>query len=321
MSTSLDRMKKRLTFYGETKDDRINTNKLRSMQWALEHSYQAEWITFNNQRCRCLINPIGQTEDYDDKMISIEFKYNLNIGDIFYWNRDNSYWITTLKERTEEAYFRAHIKKCNFEVEINGIKYWVYLRGPNEQTLDWKLDHKISYNDLNYSLVMYIQKNENTLAALNRFFKIKINGNNFQVAATDKYSMDAIIQVYLAEDFNNTIEDQKKEEDKVKQEQQQKEQSAAEQEMYPETKQAIDIEISGPTTVHAYDTNVNYKANNLKINKKYTWATSSEKAQIIDFSRETVTLNILYKKANTFSLYLLEDGIKIKDIPIIVKSI
>ena len=318
--SGLDRMRQRLSHYGETNDDRINDSKLRSMLSATNNSYQAEWIDFNDQKCRCLINPSGLTQDYDQKMISIDFKYGLNLGDVFYWIRDDSHWITYLKERTEEAYFRAQIRKCNFEVDINGIKYWVYLRGPNEETLDWELDHKISYNELNYSLVMYIQKNDNTMT-IDRFFRVKINGNNYQVAATDKFSMDAIIQVYLAEDFNNTIEDKKKDEDIIKEETKRQENEQAAQEMYPDASLAANIKIVGPTSVTAYDTGVEWAAEGLDETKTYTWSTSSKNAQIVSFDKNKVVIDILFKKANTFTLMLLENGNKIKELQVIVKSV
>ncbi|MGN0992904.1 MAG: hypothetical protein ACI4PE_03195 [Bacilli bacterium] len=37
----------------------------------------------------------------------------------------------------EDAYFRAEIRKCNYEIEINQNKYKVYVHGPRAHTLLW----------------------------------------------------------------------------------------------------------------------------------------------------------------------------------------
>ena len=64
---SLENMKKRLQFAGGDADGRIVKGKLNSFHAALNNSYQAEWITFNGKRYRCLINPSRLTENFDKK--------------------------------------------------------------------------------------------------------------------------------------------------------------------------------------------------------------------------------------------------------------
>ena len=72
---SLDTMKKRMVFDGgDTSDGRNVRGKYLSFKSALNNSYQAEWITFNDKKWRCLINPDKITNDYDQKEISIDFK-------------------------------------------------------------------------------------------------------------------------------------------------------------------------------------------------------------------------------------------------------
>ena len=232
----LDNMKSRLGYVGVTQDDRNVRQKLMSLQSALLNSYQAEWIHLDKDetKCRCLINPNKLKEDYDKKIISIEFTYGMEEGDTFYWDRTNSHWLVYLQQFSEEAYFRAEIERCDYQLDVNNNKYWVYVRGPVETDIEWASKHNISYNNLNYSLVLNITKNEETLAFFDRFNIIKFQGHNWQVAATDKYSQKGVIQVYLNEYNDNEMEDAK---------------------IKPEPIESV---IEGPQVVYAYDKGLRY---------------------------------------------------------------
>ena len=81
---SLENMKKRLEFAGGDADGRNVKGKLTSFHAALKNSYQAEWITFNEQKYRCLINPSRLTENFDKKVLSIDFESGIKEGSVFY---------------------------------------------------------------------------------------------------------------------------------------------------------------------------------------------------------------------------------------------
>ena len=206
-------MKKRLEYLGGDTDGRNVKGKLKSMLAALRDSYQAEWITLNEYdeekkvRWRCLINPDKLKEDYDQKEISIQFESNLKEGDVFLWDRTKTHWIVYLQEYNEEAYFRANIRRCDYQIDIEDNKYWVYMRGPMETTIQWRSKHNLNINELNYTAVMYITKNEETLSFFDRFKIIKWDGHNWIVNAVDRYSQKGIIEVVLNEHFDNEMED------------------------------------------------------------------------------------------------------------------
>ena len=112
--SALDDMKKRASFNGyEYHDNKLVSGKLRSLTQAMRNSYQAEYITYNNQTFRCLINPDKLTENYDKKILSVPFGTGIEEGSVFYWDRTESYWICSLQHLTEEAYFKASINRCN----------------------------------------------------------------------------------------------------------------------------------------------------------------------------------------------------------------
>lgn len=204
--SGLDFMKKRMLFEGggrPTSDGRNVKGKLLSFRSALWNSYQAEDITFNGQKCRCLINPDKLKENYDHKTISIDFDYDMKPGDTFYWDRTESYWIVFLEEHCEEAYFRASIRRCDYKIDND----WVYLRGPVETALIWRQKHQIEFNELNYSILVYVTRTEENLKKFSRLNVIKFDGHNWRVAATDKYSQPGLIEVYLEEYHDNPMED------------------------------------------------------------------------------------------------------------------
>lgn len=204
--SGLDFMKKRMLFEGggrPTSDGRNVKGKLLSFRSALWNSYQAEDITFNGQKCRCLINPDKLKENYDHKAISIDFDYGMKPGDTFYWDRTESHWIVFLEEHCEEAYFRASIRRCDYKIDND----WVYLRGPVETALIWRQKHQIEFNELNYSILVYVTRTEENLKKFSRLNVIKFDGHNWRVAATDKYSQPGLIEVYLEEYHDNPMED------------------------------------------------------------------------------------------------------------------
>ena len=99
----------------------------------------------------------------------------------------------------EDAYFRAEIRRCAYEIEINGHKYKVYAKGPTKNSISWNTKKETSWNDADNLVTMYITKNEETEAFLHRFTKIKLNGKPWEVQTVDTLSTSGIIEVYLKE--------------------------------------------------------------------------------------------------------------------------
>lgn len=226
--SSLDNMSKRLSLMGgRTQIDRMNKDKLRSLKKALWYSYQsATLVTEDEKEFRCLINPNKLNNDYDVKILSIpyfekclndienpevEVATNIAVGQTFTWKENDSHWIVYLQRLEETAYFRAEIRRCRFSLEINGKKYWVYLRGPIETGMVWNRSSYTYFNKLNETAFMYVVKNEDTEKFFTRFTKFKLGNQYWEVQATDKISVDGIIEVALKEDFTNNFEEPVKE--------------------------------------------------------------------------------------------------------------
>lgn len=296
--SGLDRMKQRLVYDGGDVDGRLVTSKYKSFHAALK-SYQGEWITFNDKIYRCLINADRLKEDYDIKMISVSFDANIKEGDVFLWNRTGTHWLVYLQQHSEEAYFRGQIRKCSYQIDIDGTLYWMSVTGPAEKSIEWAKQHNIAYNKLNYTVILYITKNEVTNEYFNRHKKIKFDGHNWTVAVVDRYSQDAVLEIVLEEDFNNALEEDESTPEIIE----------------PDTTQPY---ISGPREVRVYDTSIVYSIENANNGK---WLVNSSKVKIVEMDSSSCVIDILTGKSNSFKISYIREGFDNIELDVVIKSL
>lgn len=309
----------RLAYLGGDADGRLKQGKLRSLKKALKYSYQAAIAVLQDGRkFKCLMNPSKLKADYTTNIISIPYKdiclgvydeNNLNFqeisneeeeiklktGDVFMWLETKTYWLVTLEHLEEDAYFRAEVNRCKDQIEINGKLYWVAIKGPNELSLEWKTKNNIVHNTLNYDLIMYITKNEETANFFQRHKKIKINGNNWVIAGVNSYYGDNVIEVFLEETFNDSIADA----------------VAAEKEN----------ELQKPSTISGPDSLKPYETATYSIGiKGGTWKTDFNKIKL-NPNNNSVTLEVLYGKSGKFNLYYYLNGSLYETKEIVIESL
>lgn len=332
--SGLDNLRTRLNYQGGiTAESRFQKDKERSLKKALIYSYQAETAILSDGReFRCLINSDKTKADYDAKIISIpyedicigridengnEIKHNpdmktsqaiekigMKCGDVFKWKETDTYWLVYLEKIEEDSYFRAEIYRCEEEVTINNKKYHIYIRGPVETTIQWSQKQSSTWNELNYSLIIYITKDENTLDYFHRFKEIKINGRNWVIATVDPYSADGIIEVCLDEYFTNELNEQYKEQQKQKQE----------EAMLPPVEEFY---IKGPKIVGPYEKH-EYSIHGLDDGR---WIINNDKkATFKQKTHSSIVVNFITGKSGNINLtYLTKD--KEVTLPIEIKSI
>lgn len=322
---SLETLNTRLKFHGGNAEQRLQKDKLRTLEKALLYSYQAETAVLQDGReFRCLINSDKTKPDYDNKMLSIPFegvrlnpypsehpikeiyehegwkeRIGIKPGDVFTWKETDTKWLVFLRYLEEDAYFRAQIRRCDQTMNINDQEYWVYIRGPVETSVPFNQKGGIEWNDINYSLVMFITKDANTVDFFHRFKKVKIieeithTPRTWQVVGVNPYHGDGIIEVYLDEYYENEMQDAIDEEAKKN------------QEPAPDPKSRY---IDGPSEISQYSQPV-YKAIN---------STSGYVDWFIQFDGEErkwiasgteIKLDVLRKKSFTLFCYFNEAGI------------
>lgn len=225
--SGLKNLETRLMYNGGiAQEDRMRMDKRRTLERALLYSYQAETIEYGGRQIRCLINSAKNIMDYDNKEISIPFENIMPIakkirepntelpeiffpgGTVFKWMETNTYWIIYLQSLEEKAYYRADIKRCDYELVIpNGGKYRVYCRGPVETTIPENQKLQKTWNDMNYTLNIVIQKNGETQAFFHRFQTLKFMDKMWEVQTVDRVGGDGVLDITLKEYFNNEVGD------------------------------------------------------------------------------------------------------------------
>ena len=156
-------------------------------------------------------------------------QYRVKPGDTFKWISGNegympdSYWIIFLQYSEQTAYFRGQIRKADDQIQIIPINddgsegspqiYHGWTTGPNEDEAIWNVKKGVVWNDLYYSKILYITKDETTSAFFDRFQRVVINGQTWEVhgyndnyGTTSKNADGGMIRVALKETYTSTNE-------------------------------------------------------------------------------------------------------------------
>ena len=272
---------------------------------------------------KALINHDKLKVDYEDKIISIPFKEapedseeqidtDFHNGTVFKWVHGNkeewtpdTYWIVYMQYSEETAYFRAEIRKADEQIQIiiiddegneNTVSYRGWMTGPNETTALWNTKRGVVWNDMNYTKLLYITKDEDTLAYFQRFDKIIINGKPWEVQAyNENYSTSktgdfssGIIRVALKETYTSADQFVKE----------LKEAEAAQ----IQAEVAYDAEhtqprIDGPTAAHPYDILI-YKAKNYQGIRDW-FVSDTSLVKVLDYNENTLKLQVIAREANS----------------------
>lgn len=202
---SLNIMAARMTYNGGNKLQRLNKQKLHSLELALQNDYQSRLIeTENHESWRCLMNHSDIKSDYDKKVISIPFSAGLEPGDVYHCLDDDTYWMIYLPYITETAYLRSQVVRCRYILEVDGINYHIFFQGPTETDLRWYIKSGINTNELNLSGTIYIKNNESTKNFFKRFTHIKIDGHVWEVQVTDSITVPGVLELEVQEYYDNT---------------------------------------------------------------------------------------------------------------------
>ena len=115
------------------------------------------------------------------------------------------HWMIYLPIVTETAYLRTEIIRCRYSLNVNGIDYWIAMRGPVETDLRWFIKNNININELNLSGSIYIKNDENTREFFHRFTHIKLAGHTWEVQVTDSITVPGILELEIQEYYDNSI--------------------------------------------------------------------------------------------------------------------
>lgn len=197
---------------GVAQQDRMIKDKKKSLDKALLYSYQGANINKIGEEItyRALINPDKTKQDYDDKILSINFVAGFKPGDVFEWQNTGTKWLVYLQNLTELAYFRAEIRKCRYEIDwVNSegkkCKTYVAVRGPVETKVNFIQKEGISLDEPNHTLNILLPRDEESLKYFKRYSLFYINDYDicWRVEGIDSVSMPGIIELTAVEYYSN----------------------------------------------------------------------------------------------------------------------
>ena len=140
---NLELMRKRFEWQGGIhQEDRMIKDKQRTLHRALLYSYQAasiEMVQRNTEvleidpsgidadmrvygEVRALINPDKVKQDYDDKIVSIDYEHGYEPGDVFEWKKTNTYCML-MKSTVLVKMFLTQSCLCFLQVNSMNIVY------------------------------------------------------------------------------------------------------------------------------------------------------------------------------------------------------
>lgn len=214
---------------GFPQQERMIRDKRKALDRATLYSYQAARIrkcsslnpTFVDTTVpvRALINPDKNKFDYDNKILSVGFEYDFHPGDVFEWMRTNSYWLITLQDLNEIAYFRGEIRRCDYNLswldEDGNIQTsYVSVRGPVETKINFIQKHGISVDEPNHSLHIYMPRTPEACKYFRRYAKFYLSSADapvdkicWRVEAVDAVSTVGILELNAVEYYANEQQD------------------------------------------------------------------------------------------------------------------
>ena len=229
--SNFEMMRKRLEWQGGiAQEDRMIKDKWRTLLRTLKYSYQACDIALAQAQqeildeglepeypiVRALINPDKNKQDYDDKILSVDYIHQFKPGDVFEWKNTGTHWIIYLQQLTEDAYFRGEIRRCRYKIkfkdEDGNICYtYAAIRGPVETQIDSIQKNQERIDKPNLSLNILIPRNEVTIKAFDRYKEFILDGRCWKVKAVDPISMtvdrQGVLEVNAQEDYINEVTD------------------------------------------------------------------------------------------------------------------
>ena len=229
--SNFEMMRKRLEWQGGiAQEDRMIKDKWRTLLRVLKYSYQACDIALAQAQqeildeglepeypiVRALINPDKNKQDYDDKILSVDYIHQFKPGDVFEWKNTGTHWIIYLQQLTEDAYFRGEIRRCRYKIKFkdeDGNVCYTYaaIRGPVETQIESIQKNQERIDKPNLSLNILLPRNEVTVKAFDRYKEFILDGRCWKVKAVDPISMtvdrQGVLEVNAQEDYINEVTD------------------------------------------------------------------------------------------------------------------
>jgi len=188
--------------------DKLVEDKIKTFKRALNSSYNAETVyDKNNTDFLALISGTNsqKLQDNERKIFSTLMDNACAVGDIIFWERDNSRWMITEQATTEKAIFQGFINKVNHQLEWKdldtGITYkqWIVAETSSERTIEEGVKQSITYDLFSDSLYIMMPKKTKGIELLKRYDEIIIGNKKWVIEVVDNISNTNLLKLFVKE--------------------------------------------------------------------------------------------------------------------------
>lgn len=203
-----DLFQERLNTSTKIPQEKLIADKVKTFKRALNSSYNAETVyNQNNSDFLALISGTNsqKLQDNERKIFSTLLDNECAVGDIIFWERDNSRWMITEQTTTEKAVFQGFINKVNYQLEWKDLntgtiyKQWVVAETSAEKTIEDGVKNSITYDLFSDSLFIMMPKKTKGVELLKRYDEIIIGGKKWIIEVVDNISNTNILKLYVKE--------------------------------------------------------------------------------------------------------------------------
>lgn len=128
-------------------------------------------------------------QDYSEKYLYTPLSAETKVGDIYFWERTNTYWIVYASYLTEKSYNKSIIKRANWciswkDENENIYNQWVYVRGPVETKLNQYKSNNNIIDLANGTLTILMPNNERT-KFFTKYKTVMLNNKKWKIVADE----------------------------------------------------------------------------------------------------------------------------------------
>ena len=196
--------KLRLETSNKIPKDLLIQGKRRTMQGALNSTYNSETILWNGQQIKALITDINTLPRIDRKHLS-SLETDIDVGDVIHWVETDSRWLITFKSLSERAIFQGFISEARFNLRWRDLntgrvyEAWAAARGPEQVSISDGVKGNIVYDEFTDSGYIMLPANTPGIEFLKRYEEIVLNGKRWGIEIVDKTTYKNLVAINLKE--------------------------------------------------------------------------------------------------------------------------
>lgn len=185
---------------------------LRSFQQAMDSADGTEILqTKDGKEWICSVTNMKDDWNTDRKIVCIDNRSCVDVGDILHWEATNTDWLITLQDLTITDYFKGEFWKINYTIKWVDTKgklreAKVNIKGPAETRTKYDDTRSITLvgKDNDTTEIMISEKD---YVDLGRFDRVLIKDRAWRIAVVDDISNRNIVRLNLIEDYTSDIRD------------------------------------------------------------------------------------------------------------------